>query len=139
MPSADHRLTKYRLPLDAATESEKRRLAEAQARQQPSAHHPPDSGRDRRRRTRHRRAREGEGDGDDGGDPDDGGGSDDDGGFITGPQLCRRYAVSEQTIWRWRRDPALGLPQPMIINRRNYWRLADLVAWERRRARRDAA
>jgi predicted DNA-binding transcriptional regulator AlpA len=63
----------------------------------------------------------------------------DDGGFITGPGLCRRYGVSEQSIWRWRRDPALGFPPSMLINRRNYWRLADLIEWERHRARRDVA
>lgn len=138
MPNADRTL-----PLDVSTERQKKKLAEAQA--QPSAYHRRDSG-DHRRRTHrrtHRRAREGsaregEGDGDDGGDPDDGGGSDD-GGFVTGPQLCRRYGVSEQSIWRWRHDPALDFPKPMTINRRNYWRLADLIEWERRRARRDAA
>jgi hypothetical protein len=65
---------------------------------------------------------------------------DDDGGYITGPMLCRRYGVSEQSIWRWRRDPALGFPKVALhINGRNYWKLGDLIKWERRRARRDAA
>jgi hypothetical protein len=54
--------------------------------------------------------------------------------FITGPMLLVRYGVSEQTIWRWRRNKALGFPNCFTIQRRNYWRLADLVKWERARA-----
>jgi predicted DNA-binding transcriptional regulator AlpA len=50
--------------------------------------------------------------------------------FLTGPQVQARYQKSHVTIWRWVRDPALGFPQPIQINRLNYWRLADLAAWE---------
>ena len=50
--------------------------------------------------------------------------------FLTGPQVQARYNRSHVTIWRWVRDPALCFPQPIQINRLNYWRLADLAAWE---------
>ena len=50
--------------------------------------------------------------------------------FLTGPQVQARYQKSHVTIWRWVRDPDLGFPSPMQINRLNYWRLADLEAWE---------
>ena len=50
--------------------------------------------------------------------------------FLTGPQVQARYNRSHVTIWRWVRDPALCFPQPIQINRLNYWRLADLEAWE---------
>jgi len=50
--------------------------------------------------------------------------------FLTGPQVQARYNRSHVTIWRWVRDPALGFPQPIQINRLNYWRLVDLEAWE---------
>jgi predicted DNA-binding transcriptional regulator AlpA len=50
--------------------------------------------------------------------------------FLTGPQVQARYNRSHVTIWRWVRDPALCFPQPIQINRLNYWRLVDLAAWE---------
>lgn len=59
--------------------------------------------------------------------------------FLTGPQVQARYQKSHVTIWRWVRDPALGFPAPIQINRLNYWRLADLEAWEAARAKHSAA
>lgn len=59
--------------------------------------------------------------------------------FLTGPQVQARYQKSHVTIWRWVRDPALGFPAPLQINRLNYWRLADLEAWEAAQAAKEAA
>ncbi len=50
--------------------------------------------------------------------------------FLTGPDVQARYRKSHVTIWRWARDPVLGFPAPIQINRLNYWRLSDLQAWE---------
>lgn len=50
-----------------------------------------------------------------------------------------RYGVSDMTIFRWLADPKLGFPQPIRINGRRYWRLADLQAFEARQAEREAA
>lgn len=50
--------------------------------------------------------------------------------FLTGPQVQDRYQKSHVTIWRWVNDADLGFPRPIQINRLNYWRLADLEAWE---------
>jgi len=50
--------------------------------------------------------------------------------FLTGPQVQACYQRSHISIWRWVRDPALGFPQPLQINRINYFRLAELEAWE---------
>ncbi|MDZ4093788.1 MAG: hypothetical protein U1D35_02615 [Paracoccaceae bacterium] len=50
--------------------------------------------------------------------------------FLTGPQVQARYQKSHVTIWRWMHDSELGFPAPLQINRLNYWRLADLEAWE---------
>ncbi len=54
--------------------------------------------------------------------------------FLTGPQVQRRYQKSHVSIWRWMNDDALGFPAPIKINRLNYWRLADLEAWETKQA-----
>jgi predicted DNA-binding transcriptional regulator AlpA len=59
--------------------------------------------------------------------------------FLTGPQVQSRYQKSHVTIWRWVRDPELRFPQPIQINRLNYWRLADLEAWEAAQELRGAA
>ena len=50
--------------------------------------------------------------------------------FLTGPQVQARYHRSHVSIWRWMKDEALGFPAPIKINRLNYWKLADLEAWE---------
>jgi hypothetical protein len=42
--------------------------------------------------------------------------------------------VSSRTIERWLDTDALGFPQPLVINRRRYFRVAELIAWERARA-----
>ena len=58
--------------------------------------------------------------------------------FLTGPQVQSRYQKSHVTIWRWVRAADLKFPQPIQINRLNYWRLADLEAWESAQADRSA-
>jgi predicted DNA-binding transcriptional regulator AlpA len=55
--------------------------------------------------------------------------------FLTAPNVCARYSISDMTLWRWLHDGALGFPQPIYINRLRYFRLSALVAWERERKR----
>lgn len=59
--------------------------------------------------------------------------------FLTGPQVVARYCITQMTLWRWVRDDKLGFPQPMTVNRRRFFRLTDLVAWEQRQLTRGAA
>jgi predicted DNA-binding transcriptional regulator AlpA len=59
--------------------------------------------------------------------------------FLTGPQVQARFQKSHVTIWRWIRDAELGFPQPIKINRLNYWRLSDLEAWEAAQAEQGGA
>jgi predicted DNA-binding transcriptional regulator AlpA len=37
--------------------------------------------------------------------------------------------VSNQTIWRWRRDPRLNFPKAIVIRDRLYWREAEITNW----------
>ena len=54
---------------------------------------------------------------------------------LTGPQICARFGdISDMTLWRWLQNDELAFPKPLVINRRRYWRLADIEAWERTRA-----
>ena len=54
--------------------------------------------------------------------------------YLTAPQVCQRYNISDMSLWRWLNNPALGFPQPLKINRRRYFREAELIEWERRQA-----
>ena len=46
---------------------------------------------------------------------------------------ARVGGVSQMCIWRWLRDSRVQFPQPVTINRRNYWRLGDLRRWQAER------
>lgn len=59
---------------------------------------------------------------------------------LTGPQVCERFGdMSDMTLWRWLQNDALGFPKPLVINRRRYWKLAEIEAWERAQASRKLA
>ena len=47
--------------------------------------------------------------------------------------------ISAMALWRWRNDSALRFPQPLTINKRNYWRSCELAAWIDDRGRAPAA
>jgi predicted DNA-binding transcriptional regulator AlpA len=48
--------------------------------------------------------------------------------------MRERYGISDMTIWRWLNNPVLNFPKPLIVNRRRYWRHAEIEAWERAQA-----
>jgi predicted DNA-binding transcriptional regulator AlpA len=58
--------------------------------------------------------------------------------WLPGPEVDKRYGITPMSRWRWMHDPALGFPQPVKIRRRTFWRLSDLIAWERQMALRAA-
>lgn len=54
--------------------------------------------------------------------------------LIPQPELRRMFGgVSDMTIWRWRESKLL--PDPIVINRRNYYRQSDIVAMQDRLAK----
>ena len=72
-------------------------------------------------------------DGDRAGEPDD---SDAREVFLSARLVRQRYGDASQ-MWLWRRlnDPKSDFPQPILIGERRYWRLSELVWWERSRAK----
>jgi predicted DNA-binding transcriptional regulator AlpA len=51
--------------------------------------------------------------------------------YISAAMLRARYGgISDMTLWRWLADQALSFPKPLVINRRRFWRLDQLEAWE---------
>jgi predicted DNA-binding transcriptional regulator AlpA len=59
--------------------------------------------------------------------------------FLPARQVWERYGVTSMCLWRWLKDADLKFPQPMRIGRLRYWRLSDLVAWERSRSDKSVA
>jgi len=55
--------------------------------------------------------------------------------FLTANQVRQRFGgISDMSLWRWMHDERVGFPQPLVINRRRYFRLADVEAFEKRQA-----
>ena len=46
-----------------------------------------------------------------------------------------RYDIADRTLDRWLASAILNFPRPLIINKRRYFRVCELVDWERRQAR----
>ena len=54
--------------------------------------------------------------------------------FLTAKQTRTRYGdVSDMWLWRRLHDDS-GFPRPIVINRRRFWRVSELIRWERSRA-----
>jgi hypothetical protein len=59
--------------------------------------------------------------------------------FLPGPAVCRRYGITDMSLFRWLRSPDVGFPPPtMVISGRRYWDVDTLRAWEIERQRRTA-
>lgn len=60
--------------------------------------------------------------------------SGDNGKFLTSAQVKVRFGnISDMTLWRWENDGVLNFPKPIVIQRRKYFREADILAWEGKR------
>lgn len=59
--------------------------------------------------------------------------------LLPAAQVRIRYGVSDMSIHRWLKDETLSFPQPLRINNRRYWRIADLQAFEARQASKQKA
>lgn len=42
-------------------------------------------------------------------------------------ELCGN--ISDMSLWRWLNDPALGFPRPIYIQKRRFWREAEILEW----------
>ena len=50
-----------------------------------------------------------------------------------------RFGIADRTLDKWLANKSLSFPRPLYINKRKYFRLCELVAWERSRAKGGAA
>jgi hypothetical protein len=51
-------------------------------------------------------------------------------------EVAGRYS-SVRTLERWLRDPAIGFPKPMMINKRRFFRASDLHQFDAEKTGRD--
>ena len=58
----------------------------------------------------------------------------DSGTLLPARAVWERYAVTGRTLDRWIDNPTLDFPKALIINKRRYFRLSELEAWERQQA-----
>jgi hypothetical protein len=49
-------------------------------------------------------------------------------------RTMQRYQIADRTLDRWLADPKLNFPKPVVVNRRRYFRVRDLMIWERERS-----
>ena len=54
--------------------------------------------------------------------------------YLPARAVWERYGVTSMSIYRWLRAPEMEFPSPIYFGRFRYWRLAELMRWERKRA-----
>lgn len=55
--------------------------------------------------------------------------------YLTAKKVRERFGgISAMTLWRWERDEVLPFPAPLVLNRRKFYELPKIEAWERARA-----
>jgi hypothetical protein len=55
--------------------------------------------------------------------------------YLSKSGLAHRYNVTTRTVDRWKVDPRLNFPPPdLVINQREYRKVATVERWERERA-----
>ncbi len=58
--------------------------------------------------------------------------------LLTSAEVRKHYRISDMSLYRWSNDPALEFPKPLRINRRRFWRAADIAAFDARQRQRAA-
>jgi predicted DNA-binding transcriptional regulator AlpA len=54
--------------------------------------------------------------------------------LLTSRQTRARFGgITSMSLWRWRHNPKVMFPPPVMITNRNYWRVGDLRRWQAER------
>jgi len=59
------------------------------------------------------------------------------GTLMPAKKVLERYDIADRTLDRWLESKTLNFPKPVLINKRRYFRISELVVWERNRAARN--
>ncbi|RWP80471.1 DNA-binding protein [Mesorhizobium sp.] len=60
-------------------------------------------------------------------------------GYLTAKQVHARYGITDMTLWRWLNNSELNFPRPIVITKRRYFKVDEVLEWERSRAIQAAA
>jgi predicted DNA-binding transcriptional regulator AlpA len=53
--------------------------------------------------------------------------------YLTSADVRARFGdISDMTLWRWLQNKQLEFPRPLLINRRRFFRLEEIEAFEMR-------
>lgn len=55
--------------------------------------------------------------------------------YTPGPAVDKRYGISSRTRARWRANPDLNFPKPIVINGREFYKDVELDEFDRSCAR----
>jgi hypothetical protein len=58
--------------------------------------------------------------------------------FLPTRKVLARYDISDVSLSRWLRNERMRFPRPLYLSGRRFWKLSDLVTWERAQAMRSA-
>ena len=51
--------------------------------------------------------------------------------YLSAAQVCKRYGITDMSLWRWLHDPELGFPQPALrVKTHRLWTPAQLAEFE---------
>lgn len=54
--------------------------------------------------------------------------------FLPQPKVCRRYGITSMSLRRWLGRPELNFPRPYPVGSRQFYKISELLEWERQRA-----
>ena len=52
--------------------------------------------------------------------------------YLSFPDFCERFSITRRTLYRWMADETF--PTPVVVNKRRYFKLADIEKWELQRS-----
>jgi hypothetical protein len=59
--------------------------------------------------------------------------------FLSARKVQDRFGIADRTLDKWLANKGLSFPRPVYINKRRYFRICELVEWEREQARSTAS
>ncbi len=53
--------------------------------------------------------------------------------LVPSKTVCLRFGIVDRTLDRWIASKSLAFPRPIVINRRRYFEIDEVTAWENTR------
>jgi hypothetical protein len=57
--------------------------------------------------------------------------------YLDARAVAALFSLSPRSLWRWRKDPKLGFPEPdLVINNRLFWKTGTIARFQAKQAAR---